>query len=129
MSNISRAKKIENFTDLEAWIINHEVVILVYKITKNFPKDEKFGLIVQLRRAASSVTANVAEGFGRFHYKDKVKFYYNARGSNSEVQNFLILAKDLGYIKDDNFYNEVMGNVLQGGRLLNGLIRSTEKRS
>ena len=118
---------IAQFTDLEAWKINHDMVLQVYKITKNFPREEKFGIIDQLRRAASSVTANIAEGFGRFHFADKIRFYYQARGSSYEVLNFLILAKDLEIIDKDNYTN-ISSIVLQGGRVLNGLIRATEKQ-
>lgn len=125
----SNKSKIKDFTDLEAWVVNHESSLLVYKLTKAFPGDEKFGLTTQLRRAASSVTANIAEGFGRYHYKDKIKFYYNARGSVYEVRSFLILAKDLGYIRDTEIYNETIRKVFQGAKVLNGLIRSTEQQS
>jgi len=55
-------KEIKHFTDLDAWKVNRELVLIVYKITKKFPKDEKFGMISQLRRAASSIIANIAEG-------------------------------------------------------------------
>ena len=79
--------KIDNFYQLDAWREAHKLVLLVYKETESFPKREKFGVIDQLRRAASSVTANVAEGFGRFHYADKIRFYFQARGSVKEVQN------------------------------------------
>ncbi len=70
----------------------------IYKVTKNFPEEEKFGLTSQLRRAVASVTANIAEGFERFHFNDKVRFYLQSRGSVAEVQNFLLLAKDLNFI-------------------------------
>ncbi len=119
--------KIEKFTDLDAWKVNHQIVLTIYKMTSSFPREEKFGIIDQLRRAASSVTANIAEGFGRFHYQDKNRFYYQARGSQSEVMNFLILAKDLEFI-DSREYERVSDLLLQGGRVLNGLIRATESR-
>jgi len=76
--------KIYNFKDLQAWQINHNFVLAVYNITKTFPKEELFGLTNQLRRAASSITANISEGFGRYFLKDKLRFYYFARGSNME---------------------------------------------
>lgn len=119
--------EIKHFTDLDAWKINHQLVLMIYKITKKFPKEEKFGLIDQLRRAAISITANIAEGWGRYHYADKSKFYYQARGSNAEVQNFVILAKDLGYL-DSKDYKQLKEKVFQGFKVINGLIRSTEKR-
>lgn len=119
--------EIKHFTNLDAWRVNHELVLMVYKITKKFSQDERFGLIKQLRRAASSITANIAEGWGRYHFADKNRFYYQARGSNCEVQNFIILAKDLNYI-DPQDYNQLKEKVFQGFQVINGLIRSTEKQ-
>lgn len=114
---------IKNFYDLEAWQKGHQLVLQIYKITKKFPKDERFGATDQLRRASSSITANIAEGFARYHYKDKARFYYQARGSVAEVQNFLLLAKDLGYINLEacKELGLIAGEVC---RLLNGLIRA-----
>jgi four helix bundle protein len=80
--------RIKNFYDLDAWKKTHKLVLEIYQITKDFPKDEAYGIIGQLRRAASSITANIAEGFSRYHFKDKIRFYYQARGSIAEVQNF-----------------------------------------
>jgi len=118
---------IKHFTDLEAWKISHELVLMIYKTTQNFPRTETFGLTNQLRRAANSITANIAEGWGRYHFADKIKFFYQARGSNAEVQNFIILAKDLGYFDSDN-YEQIMKKVFEGFKIINGLIRSTEKQ-
>lgn len=116
-------KKIQNFYDLVAWKNAHEFVLDIYKITQNFPKEERFGIISQIRRAASSITANIAEGFERFHFKDKTRFYYQARGSAAEVQNFILLASRLDMI--DSICNEDLliksKNIIQ---LINGLIRS-----
>lgn len=63
--------KIKNFDDLDAWKKGHQLILKIYKITKDFPKEEKFGIIDQLRRASSSITANIAEGFARYHFNDK----------------------------------------------------------
>jgi four helix bundle protein len=82
---------IKHFYDLNVWKEFNRLSVEIYKTTENFPNNEKYGITNQLRRASSSVGANIAEGFGRFHYKDKIKFYYNARGSVCEVQNFLFL--------------------------------------
>ncbi|MEK7067831.1 MAG: four helix bundle protein [Patescibacteria group bacterium] len=90
-------ERIKNFYDLEAWRKAHQLVLEIYKITKFFPKEELYGIISQLCRAACSITANIAEGFARYHFKDKIRFYYQARGSVAEVQNFLILAKVTSY--------------------------------
>lgn len=117
---------IKNFYDLDAWKKSHKLVLIVYKITQSFPRDELYGVVNQLRRATVSITANIAEGFSRYHYKDKVRFYYQARGSVAEVQNFLLLAKDLGYItlNECKLIGEHSNDV---ARLINGLIRSIEK--
>ena len=116
-------EKIKNFYDLEVWKKGHQLVLEIYKITKDFPKEEKFGIVDQLRRAASSVTANIAEGFERYHFNDKIKFYYQARGSVAEVQNFLLLSQDLGYIAIQKCedLNKQADTIRQ---LINGLIRS-----
>lgn len=117
--------QISSFTDLDAWKVNHELVMKIYQITKSFPKEEKFGVIDQIRRAASSITANIAEGWGRFHYADRIKFYHQARGSNCEVQNFLILSKDLNYLNKEDF-EKLYNLAIKGNQIINGLIRSVE---
>ena len=71
--------------------------------------------------------AAIAEGWGRYHFADKIRFYYQARGSNAEVQNFLILAKDLNFLTGDEFQS-LIDKINQGFQLISGLIRSTEKR-
>lgn len=114
---------IKNFYDLEAWKVSHDFALEIYKMTKDFPKEELYGIVSQMRRAASSVTANIAEGFSRYHFKDKIRFYYQARASISEVQNFLLLAKDLGYIDFEKC--KIAGEKGNNSRqLINGLIRS-----
>lgn len=115
---------IRHFTDLFAWKKNHEFVKLVYQITKKFPEDEKFALTSQLRRSASSITANIAEGYGRYHLKDKIRFYYQARGSNTESQNHLILAYELNYLTEEE-YLKLKAIVFEGYKILCGLIRTT----
>lgn len=115
---------IKNFYDLKVWQDAHKLVVDVYKATSNFPSEEKFGVISQMQRAASSITANIAEGFGRFHYKDKVRFYQQSRGSAVELQDHLFLSQDLDYIQKEvarDLFNRT--NVVV--KELNGLIRST----
>lgn len=120
MSTLSQTN-IRHFTDLFAWQKNHRVVLEVYRLTKVFPRDEMFGLTSQLRRAASSITANIAEGFGRYTAPDKMRFYVQARGSSTELQNHIILAHDLGYITDDQF-NKLKVSIFEGYKILCGLI-------
>lgn len=91
-------KKITKFEDLRIWKLSHELTLEIYKITKNFPKDEVYGIVSQIRRASSSVCANIVEGFYRDTTKELIKFLYNARGSAGEVTYFLILVKDLGFV-------------------------------
>ena len=118
---------IQHFTDLNTWKKNHEFVKLVYEISKKFPTEEQFGLTNQLRRSASSVTANIAEGYGRYHLKDKIKFYHQARGSNTESQNHIILAFELNYLSEKD-YNKLKIVVFEGYKLICGLIRSTSNQ-
>ena len=99
------------------------MVLEIYKLTRKFPKEELFGIVSQLRRAASSITANLSEGFARYHFKDKIRFYYQSRGSLAEVNNFLILAKDLKFIRIDE-YDNLKERCDEIGKLINGLIKS-----
>lgn len=120
-------REIKNFYDLDAWKTGHLLVLEIYNITKNFPEEEKFGITSQIRRASASVTANIAEGFERYHFNDKIRFYLHARGSLAEVQNFLLLAKDLGLI-NLNICKNIGGKTNETRRLINGLIRSIENQ-
>ena len=119
--------KINDFYQLDAWKVNHKLTIEVYKETDTFPQKEIYGLTSQLRRAASSTTANIAEGFGYYHYANKIRFYRQARGSIKEVQNFILLAKDLNYLQKE-IAKKLWEEAKRGEKLINGLIRSTEKQ-
>ena len=120
-------REIKNFWDLKAWKNGNVLAIEIYSITKNFPDEEEFGLTSQLRRASISVTANIAEGFSRYYFKDKIRFYYQARGSISEIQSFIIFCKDSKIINENKArdmilkYNEVK-------KLINGLINSISRQ-
>ena len=89
--------KAKNFQDLIVWQKAHQFVLNVYKITKNFPKEEMYGLTSQFRRAAVSIAANIAEGFRKNGKLDKLRFYNIAQGSLEECRYYLILIKDLEY--------------------------------
>ncbi len=99
----SRTKKIKSFKDLNAWKEGHKLAVLMYKITNTFPKSEIYGLTNQLRRASISVTSNIAEGFGRKTYKEKLQFFYQSQGSLLEIKSQLLLAKDIGYQDTENY--------------------------
>ena len=117
--------KIKSFTDLNAWREGHKLVLSIYKVTKEFPKEEQFGLIIQIRRAVVSITSNIAEGFSRNSYKEKAQFYSTALGSLTEVQNQLLIAKDLNYLNKESFDELAQQSVLTN-KLLNGLIKKSK---
>jgi len=117
------SSNIRHFTHLIVWQKSHDLALRIYNTTKTFPRDELYSLVSQLRRAAISITCNIAEGYGRYHFKDKARFYYHARGSNMEVQNLLILSHDLRYINPKDF-KDLKILVYEGYKLLNGLIKS-----
>lgn len=116
--------KIRSFTDLIAWRKAHSLVIDIYKISRRFPTDEKFGLTNQIRRATVSVTSNIAEGFSRRTADDKNHFYFHSLASLTEVQNQLIIAKDLSYVTQQSF-NLLMEKSIEVNKLINGLLKSS----
>lgn len=116
---------IKSFTDLIAWKSGHSLVLVIYKATKLFPKDETFGLTNQIRRASVSVTSNIAEGFSRQSYKDKIQFYAVALGSLTEVQNQLTIARDVEYL-DHQTFDSIFAITVDVSKLLNGLIKHSK---
>ncbi len=119
------SNKIRDFTDLNAWKEGHKLVLLLYKATESFPKSEKYSLIDQMRRAAVSVTSNIAEGFGRQTYKEKIQFYYLSQGSLIELKNQLIISHDVGYI-NGRIYTKIKEQADICHKLLQGLIKSSK---
>jgi len=119
--------QIREFTDLLAWKEGHKIVLEVYRITQNFPNSEMFGLVSQMRRCSVSFTSNIAEGFARFSYADKIRFYIMARGSINELHNQLIISRDLKYIQSDDF-QRMLGLIKNSELILNGLIRSSREK-
>ena len=116
---------IDRFEDLEAWRRAHELALSVYRASGRFPQAERFGLTSQMRRAAVSVPANIAEGFKRRSKRDKVHFYNMAQGSLEELRYYWILSRDLKYIIE---IGAVVQQTDRCARLLHGLISSIEKR-
>lgn len=117
--------KITSFTKLNTWIEGHKLVLMVYKITKEFPHEEMFGLVSQMRRCAVSITSNIAEGFSRQSYKEKVQFYLMALGSLTELQNQLLVARDVGYLPAEGF-QVIASQTVVVSKLLNGLIKKSK---
>lgn len=123
---MNNAGKIKSFTDLNAWKEAHKLVILIYQITKQFPKEELYSLVDQMRRAVISITSNIAEGFGRQTYKEKIQFYYMAQGSLTEVKNQILAAKDIGYLKKEDF-DKLVSQANIAHQILQGLIASSKR--
>ncbi len=117
----------KSFEDLLVWQKAHQLVLRIYEITKEFPKEEVFGLTTQLRRAVSSITMNIVEGTGLSSQAEFRRTLYIARGSLKEVQYQVLLSKDLGYISKDT-YDELKTDIHEIGKLLNGLINSVNSR-
>ncbi|HEX8131713.1 MAG TPA: four helix bundle protein [Pyrinomonadaceae bacterium] len=105
---------------LDVWNKAIDFVITVYKVTENFPKEEKFGLTSQIRRASVSVPANIAEGAARKSPKEFAHFLSNAQGSASEVETELLIAYRLGFLAETN-YRALRGSLDELGRMLTGL--------
>lgn len=114
--------KIASFTDLIAWRKGHDLVLFVYKITERFPKKELFVLTSQIRRAAISITSNIAEGFSRHSYKEKIQFYFVSQGSLSELQNQILIARDIGYISKETC-SKILEMSTEVQKIINGLIK------
>lgn len=115
--------KIQNFTDLTSYKIAHLLVLKTYKIIRKFPAEEKFALGNQMRRAAISISSNIAEGFSRNTAKDKSQFYAVAKGSATELQSQMLIAKDLSYITESE-YKDLENDIVNTIKLVSGLIRS-----
>ncbi len=115
------------FQSILAWQKAHEFTKLVYEITKDFPEDEKYGMISQFRRAAVSIGANIAEGYKKLSKADKLRFLNIAEGSMAECMNYIILSRDLDFINDIQ-YERQKEAIENAGKLLtaycNGIINN-----
>jgi len=105
---------------LDAWKSAIDLVVDIYKATEDFPKEERYGLTSQLRRAAVSVPANIAEGAGRYSNREFAHFLSNAQGSASEIETELIISRRLGYLNDKR-YSDLIAPLDRIGRLITGL--------
>ncbi|MFT4094980.1 MAG: four helix bundle protein [Niabella sp.] len=109
-----------DFRKYEAWQLSHLLVLKVYSITKNFPVDEKYGLISQIRRSAQSVPTNFAEGSSKISEKEFIRFLDMALGSATELDYQLELSKDLGYISED-VYEKLNADIVSIKKLIYNL--------
>ena len=116
-------KKARTFQEVEVWQKSHNLVLKIYKITRDFPRYELFGLTSQIRRSAVSIAANIVEGFKRKGSADKVRFYNIAQASLEETRYYLMLANDLGYANTE----DLMQDIDEVARMLDGYVRAFDK--
>ena len=119
--------KVQSFQDLEAWKACREVRTSLFALAQKLPREEKYRLADQLIRASRSATANLAEGYGRFHYLETIQFCRQARGSLYELLDHLITARDCSYITERTFSEEEK-RILDAIRLVNGFVRYLRSR-
>jgi four helix bundle protein len=115
--------KIRSFKDLQAWQRAHDLAIQTYVLTKKFPKEELFGIVNQMRRAAVSVPSNIAEGFSRNSSKEKSQFYAISKGSLTELESQFLIARDLGYISTQEFA-DIDSKIDRVGKIITGLAKT-----
>ena len=116
----------KSYKELDAWKRSRELVKCVYELTKKYPKDEDFGLKLQMRRAAISVISNIAEGHGRQYKKETIQFMYMSRGSLNELEAQIEVSSDLGYITKEEV-NTVLDILENCRKLLSGFINYLQK--
>ena len=117
-----------DFKKIQVWEKAHNLTLRLYKLTASFPKEELYGLTSQIRRAASSIPANIAEGAGRDTQIELARFIHIASGSASELEYHLILAHDLGYI-DSMIYPELDAAINEIKRMLNGFEKTVQSNA
>lgn len=118
---------LKNYKELNVWQKSYQFCLEIYKITMSFPKEERYGLTSQIRRAAVSVPSNIAEGYGRKTTKEYIQALYIAYGSNSELETQIMLSGDLGYINAKNL-EKLQKDIGDIERMLKGLISSLENK-
>jgi four helix bundle protein len=116
----------KGFEDLKAWQLARQLMIGCHALADRLPRNERYDLTSQIRRSSKSVMANIAEGYGRYHYLDSLRFYYIARGSLGETVNHIITAHDLSYVGDERF-QELYDLGREAERTLNGYIGYVRK--
>jgi len=115
-------EKIKSFTDLIAWQESHKLVLMIYKVTKLFPREETFSLTDQIKRAAVSISSNIAEGFSRRTTQDKMHFFHQALGSLTELQDQILIARDVKYVGNALFL-EIANQTVSVSKLINSLLK------
>ena len=111
-----------SFEDLQCYKLALDVMVNAHQVAACLPTEEKYDLVQQIRRASKGISANIAEGYGRFHFLDSLRFYSIARGSLNETRNHVITAKLLGYI-GVTYYQQFIEILREAEKTLNGLMR------
>lgn len=124
---MGKQNELKSFQDLTVWQESRKLFFIIYKLTKQFPKEEVFSSVSQMRRSSMSISSNIAEGFGRSSIADKLHFYILARGSLTELQNQIILTGDVGLITAENI-KIALEQAEITHKLVVGLIKVTERR-
>ena len=117
--------KVRDFRTLRVWERAHQLALSVYRVTRAFPRDELYGLSSQMRRAACSIPANIAEGFGRSGNGDLHRFLDIAMGSTAEISYFLLISRDLAFVSPET-YVDLAGLADEVQRMLASLIRKVQ---
>ena len=117
-----------HWSELDVWKKAHELTLEIYKQTAKFPSEERYGLTSQLRRASSSIPANIVEGSSRNYTKEYMQFLFQARGSLEEVRYFLLLSKDLNYLKQEE-HQQLEKSCEDVSKMLNGLLTSLKRKT
>ena len=117
----------KDFTEMPVWQEGFQLVVEIYKMTKDYPKEEKFGIVSDMRRAANSIVHNIAEGFGRFEARDKTRFYKISRGSCFELMSQLMVSNALNFIDENNSQTRIKTcrKIIHD---LNAMIKTLESR-
>ena len=116
-----------DFRDLNVWKVCRDLRIMIWKLCKRFPSEEKFRLTDQMVRASRSSTSNIAEGHGRFHFQENIQFCRQSRGSLFELIDHTLVAEECEYI-DSEEKEELIGHIISAIRLLNGYIKYLKGR-
>jgi len=118
---------LKNYKELKVWQRSYQLCLEIYRITKEFPKEERYGLTSQTRRAAVSVPSNIAEGYGRKTTLEYIQALYIAYGSNCELETQILLSGDLGYINEEGI-KKLQEEISEVERMLKALIKSLEEK-
>jgi len=122
-----RREMLKNYNELKVWEKSYQLCLEVYRMTKGFPKNETYGLMSQMRRAALSIPSNIAEGYGRKTTPEYLRGLYIAYGSVCELETQILLSGDLGYLMEKSL-SKLQGDLGEVERMLKALIKSLENK-